>query len=126
MRRQAPRDRAHLGSGAGSGARRLDLRVGSVERLPFPDASFDHAVGVNTVAVWPDLEAGLRELHRVLRPGGRLLLGWHGRHSPNRMQRRLGLSEQRIAEIQQAITRVFGPTDRADLTHLVTWQARRQ
>ena len=43
-----------------------------VLRLPFEDASFDSAVvgfGVRNVE---DLEAGLKELRRVLRPGGRL------------------------------------------------------
>jgi demethylmenaquinone methyltransferase / 2-methoxy-6-polyprenyl-1,4-benzoquinol methylase len=45
---------------------------GDLLALPFPDASFDAATvgfGVRNVA---DLEAGLRELRRVLRPGGRL------------------------------------------------------
>ncbi len=45
---------------------------GDVLALPFQDASFDVAVvgfGIRNVA---DLEAGLRELRRVLRPGGRL------------------------------------------------------
>jgi demethylmenaquinone methyltransferase / 2-methoxy-6-polyprenyl-1,4-benzoquinol methylase len=45
---------------------------GDVLALPFPDASFDAATvgfGVRNVA---DLEEGLRELRRVLRPGGKL------------------------------------------------------
>lgn len=45
---------------------------GDLLALPFPDASFDAATvgfGVRNVS---DLEQGLRELHRVLRPGGRL------------------------------------------------------
>jgi len=45
---------------------------GDLLALPFPDASFDAATvgfGVRNVA---DLERGLRELRRVLRPGGRL------------------------------------------------------
>ncbi|HSB37940.1 MAG TPA: class I SAM-dependent methyltransferase, partial [Gaiellaceae bacterium] len=47
---------------------------GDLLALPFPDASFDAATvgfGVRNVA---DLEAGLAELARVLRPGGRLAI----------------------------------------------------
>ena len=50
----------------------LTFIQGDVLALPFQDASFDVAVvgfGIRNVA---DLEAGLRELRRVLRPGGRL------------------------------------------------------
>ena len=46
--------------------------LGDATALPFPDASFDAATvgfGIRNV---PDLEAGLVELARVLRPGGRL------------------------------------------------------
>lgn len=47
---------------------------GDLLALPFPDETFDAATvgfGVRNVA---DVEAGLRELHRVLRPGGRLAI----------------------------------------------------
>ena len=46
--------------------------LGDATALPFPDASFDAATvgfGIRNV---PDLEAGLAELARVVRPGGRL------------------------------------------------------
>jgi SAM-dependent methyltransferase len=55
-----------------------DLRLCTAERTGFADAEFDRVVSVNTVALWPDLGAGLRELHRVTRPGGRVLIAWHG------------------------------------------------
>jgi demethylmenaquinone methyltransferase/2-methoxy-6-polyprenyl-1,4-benzoquinol methylase len=50
----------------------LTFMPGDVLALPFDDASFDVAVvgfGIRNVS---DLEAGLRELRRILRPGGRL------------------------------------------------------
>ena len=57
-------------------AGRLELIRGSVDSMPFPGASFDKAATLNTVYFWPDLAAGLRELARVVRPGGRLVLGF--------------------------------------------------
>ena len=56
-------------------AGRLELVAGSVENLPLADARFDAVCAANCVYFWPDLDAGLRELARVLRPGGALVLG---------------------------------------------------
>lgn len=45
--------------------------------LPFADAAFDAAVTSSSLHFWPDPAEGLRELRRVLRPGGQLvLLDW--------------------------------------------------
>ena len=57
-------------------AERVRLRAGSVEALPFDAGRFDCACSVNTIYFWPDLHRGLAELARVLRPGGRLVLGF--------------------------------------------------
>jgi demethylmenaquinone methyltransferase/2-methoxy-6-polyprenyl-1,4-benzoquinol methylase len=43
-------------------------------RLPFPDAVFDGAAAAFGVRNFEDLDLGLRELYRVLRPGGRLVV----------------------------------------------------
>lgn len=43
-------------------------------RLPFPDLTFDGATAAFGVRNFEDLDRGLRELHRVLRPGGRLVV----------------------------------------------------
>lgn len=64
-------ERAHRDAIA---AKQLEVAVGEVQALPFPDGSFDAAVTVNTVYFWPELGAGLRELWRVLAPGGRLVV----------------------------------------------------
>lgn len=57
-------------------AGRVVLKRGNVEVLPFEDAQFDKACTVNTTYFWPDLTTGFSELRRVLRPGGRLVIGF--------------------------------------------------
>jgi len=61
-------------------AGRVELREGSVEPLPFADKTFDGALAVNSMQVWPDAVAGLREIRRVMKPGGRIALAFT-RHS---------------------------------------------
>ena len=51
-------------------AKRIDLRLASVEAMPFPDRAFDRAAIVNTIYFLPNPGLALAELHRVLRPGG--------------------------------------------------------
>src|SRR5712692_8085807 len=52
------------------GEGRVQLRQGSALALPFEDASFDTALSANSVQLWPDQVAGVKEIQRVLRPGG--------------------------------------------------------
>ncbi len=54
----------------------VDLRQGSVERLPFDNDLFDAVMAINSMQVWPDATAGLREVRRVMRVGGRIALGF--------------------------------------------------
>jgi ubiquinone/menaquinone biosynthesis C-methylase UbiE len=46
----------------------------SADALPFRDAAFDTVVSASSLHFWTRPETGLREVRRVLRPGGRLLL----------------------------------------------------
>lgn len=62
-------------------AERVRLQHGSADALPFDDAGFDHVCSVNTLYFWPDLEAGIREIARVCRPGGVLVLGFSSRQA---------------------------------------------
>ena len=53
---------------------RMVLAHAEVAKLPFDDGFFDRVSTVNTLYFWPDVAGGLQEIHRVLRPGGRLAL----------------------------------------------------
>lgn len=50
------------------------VKQGAAETLPYEDASFDLVTGLDVVEHLDDDLSGLREMHRVLRPGGRALL----------------------------------------------------
>ena len=56
-----------------------DLRLADAAALPFPEASFDVVLSVNTIYFWPDPARVLSEMNRVLKPGGRLVLGYRSR-----------------------------------------------
>jgi ubiquinone/menaquinone biosynthesis C-methylase UbiE len=68
---------------------RVDLRHGSVENLPFDDDSFDKALAINSMQVWSQAMAGLREVRRVMKPDGRIALGF----TPYSGQPNKGLAE---------------------------------
>ncbi len=51
-----------------------EVRVGRLEELPWPDASFDLITCLDVIEHTPDDRTALRELHRVCRPGGWLLV----------------------------------------------------
>lgn len=57
-------------------SRRADLRYGAAEHLPFANATFDKALAINSMQVRPAAGPGLREILGVLKPGGRVALGF--------------------------------------------------
>ena len=57
----------------------IQLMEADVQKLPFQEASFDTVATASTFCSVPDPGQGLSELHRVLKPGGRLLMLEHVR-----------------------------------------------
>ena len=65
-----------------------DFQTGDAEALPFADNTFDVVVSRNLVWTLPDPQAAIREWHRVLKPGGRIIISdgywrnitWSGIH----------------------------------------------
>jgi len=53
---------------------RVEIQQGSVSHLPFPGQMFDLVTAVETHYYWPDLPADMREVLRVLKPDGALVI----------------------------------------------------
>jgi len=67
----------------------VDLSVASTLALPYPDASFDVVTCITVLAFVADVGAAIREMARVLRPGGRLVIGDLGKWSVWAARRRI-------------------------------------
>jgi ubiquinone/menaquinone biosynthesis C-methylase UbiE len=87
---------------------RVELHLGTVADLPYPDARFTKACSLHTLYFWPSVEDGLRELHRVLSPGGLLVLAVRMRRpeagplDPSRY----GYADDQVAEVVVALDSV--------------------
>lgn len=57
-------------------SRQVEFIEASIEKLPFSDSSFDKIVTVNTLYFWPNPEENAKELLRILKPNGTLLIGY--------------------------------------------------
>ena len=72
--------RRHAAASPAAGRLRFD--VADAENLPFRDRYFDAVLSSGSIKHWRDPAAGLREIHRVLVPGGRAFIGEMNRLAP--------------------------------------------
>ena len=84
-RSQVMAERAKAQYAGDVAAGRAEFREGTIEALPFEAASFDKVCTVNTIYFWRSLEVGFAEIHRVLTPGGRAVIGFLPKSHMDRM-----------------------------------------
>jgi SAM-dependent methyltransferase len=83
-----PRMRARLERRVARSGRAATVIGAPAETLPFPDGAFDTIVSTLVLCTVADAPAAMRELRRVLAPGGRLLFIEHVRGGTRRLARR--------------------------------------
>lgn len=79
---------------------RVELRYGSATDIPYENGTFDTAFSINSMQVWPDARAGLTEIQRVLKPGGRVALGFTPHAHQSRTELMETLSEAGFEDVQ--------------------------
>ncbi|AMN42976.1 class I SAM-dependent methyltransferase [Rhodoplanes sp. Z2-YC6860] len=82
-------EQARVRNSAAIRSGRVELKQGVAASLPFDDGAFDKVLAINSMQVWPDAMAGLREIRRVMKPGARIALGF----TPYSGRSKAGLSE---------------------------------
>ncbi len=92
---------------------RGEFRVADAEQLDFPDETFDVVYSHGVLHHTPDIQAALREVHRVLKPGGRALVMLYHRGSYNyqigiRVLRRAGAGLLRSESGIKIVNRLTG------------------
>jgi SAM-dependent methyltransferase len=88
-------------SSRGSG-RDIVFLQGTAEALPAPDRAVTVAWAISSAHHWADVPAGLRELHRVLQPGGRLIIAERQARPGARGHAAHGFTEAQAAETAAA------------------------
>ena len=93
-----------------------DVHLVQADRLPFPDAAFDRVVVVDMLEHVPDEGAFAREIARVTRPGGRLVVNTpHLKHTLlRRLRHAMGQTDQKHGHLrpgytQERLRELLGP-----------------
>jgi ubiquinone/menaquinone biosynthesis C-methylase UbiE len=86
--------------------------VGRIEQIELPDASFDAVVCMGVVEYIPDDAAAVREMARVTKPGGTVIITLPNRLSPFRLWRR-----HVVRPLSDAVRRLLGKGPRQGMFH---------
>ena len=103
-----------------------NARVADVQELPFDDSSFDCVVAAWMLYHVPDVDRGLAELERVLRPGGRLVAVTNSERNLPELWEKFGTRRRRthafsVENAEPQLRRHFTHVERRDANGVVTF-----
>lgn len=84
----------------------VELRQGTVSNLPYEDGRFTKVCAVNNFYIWPTPEDDLKEVRRVMKEGGLLLLCLRMKHPSRSFMVAPGFTESEVEEVQGLLRRV--------------------
>ena len=82
----------------------MELQQGNVLFLPYKESTFDTVLSVHTIYFWPDIDQGLSDIHRVLKPGGKLFLSITDKSRMEQMERTKSFHLIHIEEIEKRLS----------------------
>jgi ubiquinone/menaquinone biosynthesis C-methylase UbiE len=94
---------------ASQGLQNIEFRTGDMANLGFPDGHFDAVISVFSIFFVPDMEKQVRELWRMVRPGGQLaIITW----GPNWAEPMYGKFMEAVQSLRPDLHNPFRPWDR--------------
>jgi SAM-dependent methyltransferase len=104
--------------------RGVDAREARIEELPFGDGEFDVVVCNWVLYHLPDLEAGIRELARVLRPGGRFVGVYNRQGHMEELWSRVHPEAAEADDYDDVLGRHFARVEHRDTEAYTLWETR--
>ena len=73
------KNKKHIDSG------KTGIHLGDFDDVHFEDNGFDKIFSVNTIYFWNNPSATIAKIRRILKPGGRILIGFHNKNDMEKM-----------------------------------------
>jgi ubiquinone/menaquinone biosynthesis C-methylase UbiE len=64
---------------------KVKIHLGDFDEMQFDDCSFDKVFSVNTIYFWKTPDITISKIHSILKPGGKLVIGFHDRSDMEKM-----------------------------------------